>query len=393
MKERKQIPMISSWIKSYTIIITTLLIWLSLTSTSKSEVLYTIDTPGHSPARIAPDIIPGNYWVLDGGGYGLIYLQENPDSTWTSSEYPIDYVSDLAYLSDHSQLFLTYYSIYEGSGVHIFNCLNQQISSTIELGSDYVVTGLALSSDETLLYVLGWDWPRLGNYYSLGASISHPDTGIIWVVDLTTLEVERYDGIVGSNPETIICTESASGFDKLIVFTGQVKHYFMYGDASQTYIIRTDRGLQREAVIDTPYAWETPYISDLIDWSDTEPLVAICCLVEDWDYENFKKGLWILNTETGQIVDRLSILDPSGHFRPVIHAYISQINPCNIYISAWTGQNGWGILVIDYDTGSLISTIDTGPDFEPNFIYETPEGLLIVTGGESGKILIIDPEL
>jgi len=43
------------------------------------------------------------------------------------------------------------------------------------------------------------------------------------------------------------------------------------------------------------------------------------------------------------------------------------------------------------NTGEIIETIETVEGFTSQFIYETPDGLLIVTGGDSEKILIIDP--
>ena len=78
---------------------------------------------------------------------------------------------------------------------------------------------------------------------------------------------------------------------------------------------------------------------------------------------------------------------------------IISVTPSTVYPGlAYTAPAQWdpstnaNIGIIQKATGQLVRMIDTDDEaFSPQFIYEIPDGRLIVTGGESHKILIIDP--
>jgi len=116
----------------------------------------------------------------------------------------------------------------------------------------------------------------------------------------------------------------------------------------------------------------------------------MCCNVDDWIGEpEYMAGFWIINTELAEVVDRLTI-DYGGRIVGVRHACVSSIDPCVVYVNpdlAYVPD----LLAIDHDSGDVLWTIPLVEDFKPEFIYEIPDGRLIVTGGTSGKILIIDP--
>ena len=136
-----------------------------------------------------------------------------------------------------------------------------------------------------------------------------------------------------------------------------------------------------------------PTSNDLCKWSDTEPLIALCNKQIDKDPEGPEYGhsLTIINTDTNTAVQQFTILDESGNMRGIEHALVSHVHPGIAYLSLGFGGPTASIAVIDYSTGSVIQYIKSGLVFMPYFIHELPDGRLIVTGGESGKILIIDP--
>ncbi len=74
----------------------------------------------------------------------------------------------------------------------------------------------------------------------------------------------------------------------------------------------------------------------------------------------------------------------------VSHACKSNVFLCEVYVTPSTAAPR-ELFVVDTDLGTIVDTIPLPEDFLPQFIYQTPDGRLIVTGGASGKIAIIDP--
>ena len=107
------------------------------------------------------------------------------------------------------------------------------------------------------------------------------------------------------------------------------------------------------------------------------------------DDPNYMAGLWIIDTSIAQVINRLTI-NYNGRDLGVLHACVSQVSPCDAYIAPAIDQFE-KILVIDYFTGAVTSTIPLPSGCTAEFVYEMPDGNLIVTTGKTGNILIIDP--
>jgi len=153
-----------------------------------SSVLQTIERPGSHVYRILAGTASGEYWVADLGN-GLRLLTEDSQGIWTCSQPFGDPLYDFTGPDINGYFYCSDYSLETGSCVRVFDCDMKTILQTIALGTDYPVTGLSLSSDMTNLFVLGQDWPRLGESYSFIDSGGHRDSGIVWKIDTTSLTV------------------------------------------------------------------------------------------------------------------------------------------------------------------------------------------------------------
>ena len=135
----------------------------------------------------------------------------------------------------------------------------------------------------------------------------------------------------------------------------------------------------------------------MLDWAQN--LVAACCPTVGNPIEGhpeLQDGIWLVDPVSATVVSRVHISDGNGVAVGAFHAVISQAYPGQIYLSvvAFQGsdQPSGNILVASYPSGQYIRSIDTGSSgCLPFFIQELPDGHLIVTGGESHKVLIIDP--
>lgn len=356
-----------------------------------AEVLATIDTPGRCPYRILDDPQSGAYWILLRWG-GLSLLAEDENGDWSSTEFIIEPVYDAAGPDAQGRMYLSF-ADYGTSGVYVFDCASKTIEHTIVLGTDYLMRGLALSTDETRLYVLGWDWPRVGQWHSgYPESASHRDSGLLWEIDTSTFQVLR-QGVVSALPKTIYCADN----DVLLVYSNEVHWLFdimPQSKAAMIDVVVTEPTLERVAQIQTIFS-DSDYNCDFIDWSDQEPLVTMFASSLDWNQEDnyeYMSAIWIINTETNEVVETMKVFDERDVERYVNHGVLSDVHPGRLYVTVAGGPQGEGVYAIDKDTGEVIDRIFTGYGVRPEFVYEIPDGRLIVTCPHNEKILIIDPD-
>ncbi len=356
-----------------------------------AEILSEILTQDSKPYRILQGSASNEFWVVDERA-GLILLVENPPGSWTQEPFAVGHVADAVGPDSDGLLYCSSFVTGLGSVVQVFDTASRQITNTLFLGQDYILTGLALSTDQDKLYVLGWDWPRAGQFGGWVEIPGHPDEGLIWEIDTATLAVSPDVAMVGSMPQTIYYAEG-DDYDKLYLYTGE--HGPLGGWlAGWVDVIGLIRGFPRVARISTSSVSDYPYVNDLIKWSDTDPFMVICnrCVDRLTGYPEYSQGIWIVNTDTDSVVQRFTILDSDGHVRGVKHACVSQVHPGTAYLSLGFGGPAAEIAVIDCSTGQVIDSIRADRVFTPEFIYELPDGRLIVTGGRTSNILIIDPE-
>jgi hypothetical protein len=345
-----------------------------------------IQVPSHKVYRILEYSPLNTYWIVS-QPYGLICLSEDQNEEWQYIGYPTPYIYDATGPDSNGIIYLTYVNGDE-TGVYLFSCISRSIEDSIILGTDYALTGLCLSNDETRLYVIGYDWPRIGEYGGAGETTVHRDSGLLWEIDTTTLEVLDQCH-VSALPETIYYTDSNT-----LLIDNQEEHYcFNIGpDCEETFIdvITLESRLSRIAQIPS-ITTVCQYYRDIIRWSDEEHLVALINAGVDYyrtDNEKYDDAIWIINTDTNEVVYSIEVLyeGTSNYGIYLSHAIVSSYYYDTVY-----GSIGQFVYKIDKETGEVCEIYDCGDGIFTEFIHEMPDGRLIVTCGENETICIIDP--
>lgn len=368
--------------------VSALLLLLLAYPSHASAILYSFESPDSNYYRVLPGTETGEYWIVSRGeGLQLITVDEN--GIW-QLEGMYGYGQYDAIGPDYRNRIYCTGLPGLNSGISVFNCSQQQrdVEDTLILGADYPLNCLALSPDQSSLYVVGYDWPRIGECGSPLDVGAHLDSGIIWQIDLNTMTINDQN-ITAALPENVFYVDNPSGPDKLYVSTEQGMIY------NNKILCVTDvllaSGMSRQSQIYSPVIFEQ-YRNDFLQWSDDPPRIAMLCNEDvDLEEEQYHAGIVLIDPQTDEVVDWLIITDETGLEFGVQHACISDVHPGVVYIST-NVASPFDLMAIDYDTGEVLDKLDTPQGFHSQFIYETPDGLLIVTGGTSGKILIIDPE-
>jgi len=366
-------------------------LFLLFCTSVSAEIICEIPLTDREPDRILESPQSGEYWVVMRAN-GLLRLSEDENGNWSTEEYVIIPIYDATGPDANGLLYLSF-ADYGQSGVYVFDCATHQIVDTVTLGTDYPMRGLTLSNDETKLYVLGWDWPRVGELNGGWVETTvHRDSGIVWEIDTDTKEVTD-QAPVSALPETIHYTSC----DTLLVYSEEVHYRFDISPdtaVAMIDVLQIEPRLGRITQIETLFGGMY-YENDFIEWSPEDSQIAMFASLLDWTWqgdERYISGVWVIDSETNEVVDTLRILDEREVETYVEHGVVSETSPGIVYI---TTQND--VLKVDKQSGAVIEDIDCGHGIITKFICETPDGLLIVTaheyeqGVESGKILIIDP--
>ncbi len=342
------------------------------------------------PYRIIPGTISNEFWIV-GQAKGLGLLVEDQQGAWSFTQYPIGSVWDAVGPDNNGRIWCSSFVTGIGTAIQVFNCNTKDVIQNVNIGPDYVTTGITLSINEDYVYLLGWDWPRFGEPGSWVSSFGHPNAGIVWEINISSFEVSPDIGVVGVFPYTIYYAGSQET-DKLLVYTLARDDVGREGGECID-ILAVDRSFPRLGGLPACFTNEYLYCNDLVKWSDEDPLIALCNRSVDnmGDSEDFSDGLWIIDTELEEVVQTYRIYDIADRIRGVQHLCVSEVRPGIAYMSLGFGGLDAETAVFDMATGQVIEHIQTGLVFTPEFIYELPDGRLIVTGGRTKNIVIIDP--
>jgi DNA-binding beta-propeller fold protein YncE len=369
-----------------------------LTKASKFSVLF---IPSGAPYRILPGSSQNSYWVVN-REHGLVFVSKGIGGIWFYSLYNIGRVFDATGPDSNGLIYCSFTDLAPSypCGVYVFDSVSRTVVDTISL--DRMPSGLSLSSDGQNLYVAAWGWPLPDEPYNEGDAVSHPDSGIIWKIDVATRQIIAATS-VGALPSTIYTFPSDRG-DRLIVSqhqivfvetTGSTMHY-IEGENNQIDIVDAT-SFTRIAQLDSPWNRVDNYSYTMLDWADG--VVAVCCPAVSYEIQGhpeLQDGIWLVDPVSATVVNRVHITDGNGVAVGAFHAVVSQTYPSQAYVSLAAFQSpsqpSGDILVVDYPSGQYIRSIDiTGSGCLPFFMQELSDGNLMVTGGETGKILIIDP--
>ena len=373
------------------VVVATCLLSLSLpTPIQATTILNEIDTLDAEPYRILPGMTPDEYWIVDKWN-GLILLKEDPPGTWTTEYYPIDRLFDACGPDSRGYIYCCVWPWDADGTVAVFDstATPPSVIETVNLGGRYIVSGAELSPDESSLYVIGTDWG--GPSYESG---THPDTGIIWELDLTSPGFPVINqGVLPALPQSLIYIEPEYGPDRLFVYCIE-REFSVRPYASKLEVLEIAPGFPHLTQLIVPFAEEYIYHNPMVFWDQGETLIA---LSNPYCYEvqndpRYKDGLWLIDTTTDTIVQTITVLESHGVPRGAGFTLISQAHPGWVYVCLGLGTASSEISIIDHDTGAYIGSVDTEGYPLPYFIHELADGRLIATCGHRNTILIIDPE-
>jgi hypothetical protein len=362
----------------------------------RAEPLIVLNIPNGAPYRILSEYSANGRWVVNRGN-GLILLTHGYRGTWTYTLYNLGNVFDATGPDSNGNLYCSFRGA-TLSGVYVFNCTSKTVTGTIPL--DHIPSGLSLSSNEQILYVCAWGWPEDGGYYNPTDAFLHPNSGILYKIDLSTHQVTSTT--IGALPSSIQLINTNRG-DRLVISTHETNEFynivngmgFPQGEYDQIDIVDTS-SFSRVFQLSVPSSWGDQYCSTMLNWSDDPPLVAVCCPRSDNidSHPEYANSIWLIDPVSGTVSNTIAITDSQGGPYGALNAVISQENPNEVYVSATGPTSPGNILVIDYSTGDYIRSVDTvvnGLGCIAFFIDELKDGRLMATGPDMGKIIIVDP--
>jgi hypothetical protein len=357
------------------------------------SIINVIDTLNGHPCRILSGTSPNEFWICE-PGVGLGNLVEPQSGIWEYTEYITNSGQDACGPDLYGKIYLSDYSQdYPGGGFQVFDTNLKIIEDTILLSESSPTSGIALSPDQSSLILLGWGWPVLGEGMGFYDGFRHPDTGIIWEIDLTSHNYEIMNqGYTAALPKTLFYETNSNEFDQIYVYCAEIQSPPSINGLLD--VLNVDRALPRTTQLNCP-AIEFNYVNAIIDWSYSDPFVAVCAenVLKIDNAPEYLEGLWIINTETNQVVETIPVTSSHGHPIGVTYALVSQVNPGVVYISPGLGDYADELIVMDYYTHEIVDYIsfDAYDHMVPWFIYEMADGRLIITSGSYSKIAIVDP--
>jgi hypothetical protein len=357
-------------------------------------------TGGANPYHILPDTVNNGFWIID-QTHGLIFLYEGQQSGWQTEYFPIQGTMDAVGPDSSGNLYVTVAG-YDPS-IKTFNTSSGIITRSIAV-SMYPM-GLTLSQNQQNLYVCGWAWPPLGEGAGLLDGGDHPDSGRILDFDIASGTVVR-TCVVGAMPETVYLTLYNSllvsteeeitvlGTEDIPIYESTSVGHVIEGSEEYVDIVDLTRfeRISRFTCNSSPYE----YCNTFIPWSEDGRLLAMCNPMNARISTRplFLSNIWIIDTLTNNVVSTIQADGPQGTGGfGLVSVTPSSVFPGRMYtaLGFWDDTQYENIGIVNKTTGQLIQMIDVGEALRPQFIHELPDGRIIVTGGESHKILIIDP--
>ena len=362
-----------------------------------------IHIPDAKLVRILPDPVPNRYWVVDKfSGLILLSQPQPPDGPWDWQKYPIGPVIDAAGPDSQGRLYCSFSDYKTIKGVHIFDCASASVIDTIDL--DYLPRALALSSDEARLYVVAYGWPSFGQFPDESLADMHPDSGLLLEIDIATKAVLR-SAATGALPETVHYIKCGE-VERVLVGTGEGhtvsepgEFGYACGKSAPVDIFDISTLTRLEPRIYVQYGWSS-YRNAMLDWTFNGCYVAICCYFpfRAPDRPEMDDAIWIIDPVTNSVVDTFTIRDLEGNVVGAQSAIISSVHEDRVYVAmgmthqATVNPGPWDrIYIIDPYSGETLDAIDT--EWQASvFIFEIPDGRLLVSCDKSGDILVLDPD-
>jgi hypothetical protein len=391
-------------IKRTAIIVIILIVALAtgvyLIKATPSNVIY---IPDGELNRIIPDPQHNRYWVVDESN-GLVLLNEPnpPGGTWNWQKFPIGPVIDAAGPDTQGRLYCSFTDYKTIKGIFIFDCASASVIDTIAL--DYAPRGLVLSSDETRLYVVSYTWPQFGDYPNKTFADMHPETGLLLEIDIANKTVLR-SVATGAMPETVYYTKCGEdervvvGTNEMRTVSGPGEFGFAYGGSAPHDVFDLATFNRLEPRIYAPYQY-SDYSNIIVSWP-SRCCAAICC---PYPFRvpgspEMDDAIWIIDPITNTVVDTFTIKDLNGNVVGAGDAIVSSVYENRVYVAMGAydsttvnpGTGDW-ILIINPDTGETLDAINTGGEFQyPYFMYEMPDGRLLISCDGAGRMLVIEP--
>jgi DNA-binding beta-propeller fold protein YncE len=283
--------------------------------------------------------------------------------------------------------------------VFIFNINSQTIVDSIPVyDSEWrYPSALVLSSDETKLYLCAFAWPAIGEGFRWGnTGASHADTGRVFEINLSTKNILRTVN-VGALPQSIYLTP----YNTLLVSTDE--EYPIVEPTSPEVLLHTGAfeyldiiaipAFQRTARIECN-SYPEYFTNTFSPWSDDGRYVAMCNPESFYlpSHPAFNDGIWVIDSYSGAVTSTINIAIGDYRYgaRSLIVSHVCD-GEAYVALNQCGNSNANRIAVVDHATGDCLGSLDTGTEITPVFMHELPDGRLIVTGGASGKIAIIDP--
>ncbi len=369
-----------------------------------------MDVAGGFTNTVTADANPNRYWILQ-WDVGLILLQKTGED-WGTYQFPIGNLRAMAGPDSDGRLYCTRGG--DDPGLTVFDCDDECVVDSVSL--PYYVRGVALSDDETKLYVCASLWPPTTepefdenrNYRA-----APYESGLVLEIDVATLDILR-SAVVDTMPNTIYYSSLAQG-DKLTVNAG-IWHLRMYKHEGMSPDRVWCTAFVLTQIVDVAtFQIMEPSIESRINrshgtnaltpWPDDDSVVAFCNTgAYDYDIcvapEDFSRAIRLIDPSSCTVVSSVPIRHANGEEVGIVHFLPNCLNPDELYVtvqlkSGHEGESGFWLIVVDKYTGAYLRSVDLGdPEIVPYFMAQSPCGELIVTArkGIDGKILIVEPE-
>jgi len=362
-----------------------------------------LEIENSNPSRILPDNQADIFWILDTNN-GLIKLVYS-GSIWSIDDtFPIGDVRYMAGPDLNNRLYCTFGG--NPAGIYVFDCNTEVVVDTIAL--NYYPKGIALSPDESKLYVAAWEWPTLQEFEMAGwpggpeTPPEYLDKGLLLEIEISTHIVSR-SVHTGTLPKRIYYAD-LPGDDMILVSTGQKIHYSFDITADQeragTFSILDIINVTDFSMIQPRL--EVPSGGSFTSWPYDNSLVAFSPETLnriDIAPPELKNGILLINPVTGTVSSSIPVRGPggiSGSWRLIC----SSIDLDQLYVCSGIPEipaedpYDW-VVAIDRFAGNLLESYNIGPvDLLPSDVFETPCGDLIITAldGENGYVTIFKIE-
>jgi len=359
-----------------------------------------IEVVSEGLGRILPDESPDRAWIVI-PGFGIGLVDNAGDGPYRFTPFQVGVVIDACGPDADGKIYMIGIKDGVGTGYYSFDCPTLASSEFVKLSDDHIVTEILLSNDESKLYIVGWDWPRYGEYYSSGERSG--DLGLVWEVDKETGEITREGGcgmqpnnaILGSGNLMMIGTANSV---QLAHIDSEMCYHGPTGNVVDVFNIDT---FERELRYDCGegYGWEPT--NQFFRWSDDGRYVAQCSVnpAPTADQEIYEDTIWIFDLVENELVETIKPLDqdelPIGVINGMVSlvwdgvAIVTGAVPYEIMTLEDDREMRYSIFLIDIETGAFLAGIEGDPMIE--WIHQLSDGSILFTSGYNNYVGVANP--